>query len=99
MGLIKEVSTRTGAGSQKSGSRTHAISAKMTQPRLQVGQQIANMDAKGLGNFCQCFHSNFIFGAFYIPDVISCQIRLLGKLFLGKASLDSFGANGLTQYF
>lgn len=47
------------------------------------------------GDLCKRFEGDFLFSAFNVPDIISCQIGFFGQSFLAQAKFFPPGAHGL----
>lgn len=57
------------------------------------------MNTESLGDLCQRFHRDLVFGPLDVSDVIPGQIRPFSKLLLSQAGFNPFGAYFFTESF
>ncbi len=65
----------------------------------EIFNEITNTQFQCLCNLGQCFHRDLVFGSLNVSNIIACQIRLFGKLFLAQTGFGSFGSYRFAKDF
>ncbi len=62
-----------------------------------IPSKIPKAALERLGDPCECFKSNFLFGSLDVPDIISGQIGFFGQFLLTQTKFFPSGADGFSH--